>query len=65
MTRATATISYRVVSFDQGYDFSGFDCGLEPYNHWLMAAAAGAVRAGTAAVYLLVGSSATGERVIG
>lgn len=35
-------------------DLTTFDCGVDAYNQWLTRSAAGAVKAGTAAVHLLV-----------
>lgn len=48
-------------------DLTTSDCGVDAYNQWLSRSAVGAVKAGTAAVHLLVkeGSNQTEPQVLG
>ena len=59
--------AYRVTRLRPGFDVGAFDCGEETYNSWLRDHAAGAVAAGSAAVYLLLEKAQphNGERVVG
>lgn len=57
--------TYRVTRFDPSYDLSEFDCGVAAYNDWLSRHAANTVAAGVAAVYLLIETKNSGERVVG
>lgn len=59
--------AYRVTRLGPGFDVGAFDCGEETYNGWLRDHAAGAVAAGSAAVYLLLEQAQPhdGERVVG
>ena len=57
--------SYRFAPFSGGSDLTGFDCGHEAYNQWLRNSAETAVRAGSAAVYLLLEETRAATRVVG
>lgn len=47
------------------FDLEAFDCGEPTYNEWLTRHARASVRAGVAAVYLLLEQAQQGERVVG
>lgn len=52
---ADATYSFlRLGPESPALDLTTFDCGVDAYDQWLARSAAGAVKAGTAAVHLLV-----------
>ena len=69
MSRPTSP-TYRVTKLAPGhdtgaFDLGAFDCGESTYNDWLTLHAAASVRAGVAAVYLLLEDYEQGERVVG
>jgi len=57
--------TYRVTKLAPGYDLGAFDCGEPAYNDWLARHAVASVRAGVAAVYVLLEETADQSRVVG
>jgi ribosomal protein S18 acetylase RimI-like enzyme len=57
--------TYQVTKLAPEHDLETFDCGEPTFNNWLTRHAAASVRAGVAAVYLLLEKSGAGERVVG
>lgn len=57
--------AYSVARFSGEHDLGGFDCGEASYDAWLVQHAAAAVRAGVAAVYLLLERNTDDHRVVG